>query len=156
MTRSLSSSERMKRHSQSTLHTSARAPSSSPRPVRMTGRSRASARSACQYLNGALFLAYLHWIYMSEVQLNLPPPKREGKGRTRVAQYKILELYLLADFLKDVSLRNRTIGMLLRVSDGDYYLPSTSFLRSAFERTRLDSPLRQMLIDIQVRRVRDK
>lgn len=101
-----------------------------------------------------LFQAYLHWIYTTEVDLDLPEPYKEGYHRARDAQAKLLEFYILADFVKDVRLRNRIMQKFAESLDGCKRLPSLEIYEDAFEQLPPCSPLRRMLVDVMMRRMR--
>lgn len=80
-----------------------------------------------------LFQAYLHWVYTMEIELELPEPYKEGTHRARDVQAKLLEFYILADFVKDVRLRNQIMRRFAESLGGPDCGPTVSIYVNAFE-----------------------
>lgn len=89
-----------------------------------------------------VFRAYLEWIYSDDVEFirdvedDVDTPSRE--------QALFCELYLLADTLDDVRLRNKVMEILVKQTRG---MPDLSTLKRVYQRTPSNSPFREMLVD---------
>jgi len=104
------------------------------------------------------FQEYVHWVYNHEIDLEPLPEQMSAspntteldKGRRRVrCQY--LELYLLADKLRDTKLANRVMDLLVDVCCvRGLLLPSVVLITRAYEQTAPGSRLRSLLVDLWV------
>lgn len=91
------------------------------------------------------FQAYLVWVYTGRVAVNKGAPRHQLRA--------IIELYLLGDVLDDVLLRNAAMRSLVINIPVWNVVPSVSLVTHIWASTPTKSPLRQLIIDIVVKRV---
>lgn len=58
----------------------------------------------------------------------------------------------MADYLEDLTLRDKVLAALVKSVNQPYHFPDHEFFVTAFESTPANSPLRAMLVDLVVKR----
>jgi hypothetical protein len=91
------------------------------------------------------FQAYLVWVYTGKVVFNGEAPRHKLRA--------IIDLYLLGDILDDLLLRNTAMRSLVIHIPGWSVIPSVGLVNHIWASTPAGSPLRQVIIDIIVKRV---
>lgn len=96
-----------------------------------------------------LFRVYLGWVYSHTVECDHAMADDDWAHINE--QAKFCELYLLADALDDIKLRNKTMEIMVTQARG---LPHPHTLMRVYERTPCSSLIREMLVDRAVLRLR--
>lgn len=91
------------------------------------------------------FQAYLVWAHTGRVAVNKGAPRHQLRA--------IIELYLLGDVIYDLLLRNAAMRSLVINIPVWNVVPSVSLVTHIWASTPTKSPLRQLIVDIIVKRV---
>lgn len=94
------------------------------------------------------FRVYLGWVYSHDVKLD--PAAVDSDEINTYEQAKFCELYLLADTLDDVKLRNRVMEILVTSARG---LPHPNTVWRVYDSTICTSLIREMLVDKAIMRL---
>jgi hypothetical protein len=95
-----------------------------------------------------IFRVYLGWVYSHDVKFD--PAAVDSDEINTYEQAKFCELYLLADTLDDVKLRNRVMEILVTTARG---LPHANTMWRVYDRTICTSLIREMLVDKAIMRL---
>jgi hypothetical protein len=99
------------------------------------------------------FRLYLGWVYSHDLKFTSDPRDDDNDDDDQAHPYeqaKFCELYLLADLLNDVRLRNRTMEILVTQMRS---LPHPHTIWRVYERTASKSLMREMLVDKAIMRI---
>lgn len=94
-----------------------------------------------------VFQGYLQWLNTGDI----PFARFEDSSTTTCA-----ELYILGDFLDDVSFRNAVLDDLMNVVCAFHRVPSARLITLVWEQTPADCPLRKLILEIYAAGSTDK
>lgn len=101
------------------------------------------------------FLDYLHWLYTRKLDLDDELAEQSHKLSVLATTEKdeagsrhdsLVDLYVLADILDDVELRNKCIDGIIDVSAAPGYTPSIRLTNSIWDRTSDNSTFRALIL----------
>jgi hypothetical protein len=100
------------------------------------------------------FQAYIFWVYSGKVGVNGSTTSGTSKASAELRQ--TTELYLLADVLDDLQLRNAAMRSLVLKSKVWLIQPSVALIKQVWDSTPSGSLLRKMIVDHTIMRFNRK
>ena len=99
----------------------------------------------------AIFKIYVQWIYTGEIVVIDPEELTDHESKNAPTRYlRLTQLYVLADRLEDVHLRNAVVDTFLKLVDETRKCPSIRAIEKAYEQTAGGSMLRILFSDYYV------
>lgn len=90
------------------------------------------------------FASYVHWIYTGTIKIKADEPDAEKKDGVTI-QLALIRLYIAADTLSDMALRNATIDRMIATCNN--VTPGPTRVTLVYDNTPDGSKLRQLMTD---------